>query len=298
MATALDSSQPSELVDLHSHTNESDGSLTPAELVALARQVGLHALAITDHDTFRGYELASGFAREAGLDLVCGIELNTRMNADRESTKRSVHLLAYFLTDAPPAAFAAWLEGERHERRNRNAGLVKKLQRDGLDITLEEVEARGRSLAGRPHFARILVEKGYVANPEEAFHRYLGEGAPSFVPRQSKTAEEVIAVVRASGGLPVIAHPVRLELDRAEERDLLIRYRRAGLAGLEIYHSEHTPELQAHYRQLAEDLELLPTGGSDFHGSIKPNVQLGIGLNGNVRVPRQFLDGLRQAAAA
>ena len=167
-----------------------------------------------------------------------------------------------------------------------------------MAITLEEVELRGRSLAGRPHFARILVEKGYAQNQEEAFGKYLGERASSFVARQSKSAEEVIDIVRSSGGVPVVAHPIRLHLGRAEERDLLNRYKRAGLLGLEIYHSEHPPELQAHYRQLAEELELLPTGGSDFHGAPKPNIQLGTGLNGNVRAPYHFLDGLRQVVSA
>jgi 3',5'-nucleoside bisphosphate phosphatase len=294
---ASHSAPASGFVDLHAHTNESDGSLTPAELVGLAKQVGLDALAITDHDTFKGFELARGFAQEAGLDLVCGIELNTRMNPDGALRRRSVHLLAYFPDDGPTPAFARWLEQERVERRSRNERLARTLQSNGIDITIDEVEARGRSLAGRPHFAKLLVEKGYVRNAEEAFARYLGEGAPSFVPRQSKTADEVISVVRAAGGAPVIAHPIRLDLGRAEERDLLLRYRRAGLVGLEIYHSEHPPELQAHYRQLAEELELLPTGGSDFHGAIKPGIQLGTGANGNVRVPLEFLSGLRRAIA-
>src|SRR5581483_10917180 len=116
----------------------------------------------------------------------------------------------------------------------------------------------GRSLAGRPHFARILVEKGYARSSDEAFRRYLGEQAPSFVPRDSKTTEEAIEIVRSAGGVPVVAHPIRLGLPRVQERELLMRYRRAGLLGLEIYHSEHTPEVQAYYHQLAADLDLLP----------------------------------------
>ncbi|MBV8863780.1 MAG: PHP domain-containing protein [Acidobacteriaceae bacterium] len=281
------------LIDLHAHTNESDGTLTPAELINLAHQTGLDALAITDHDTFSGYEKARPFADTVKLNLVRGIELNTRMGRDSALKIHAVHLLAYFPVNEPTAAFTAWLENERLERRNRNEGLAKRLQGDGIDITLEDVESRGRSLAGRPHFARLLVEKGYARNSEEAFSKYLGETAPSFVPRQSKTAEEVIGIVRSAGGVPVIAHPVRLGLTRAEERELLLRYRRAGLLGLEIYHSEHPPELQAYYRQLAEELQLLPTGGSDFHGAIKPDIQLGTGRNRNIRVPARFLEDMR-----
>ncbi len=291
-------SAASGLIDLHAHTNESDGTLTPAELVSLAQHVGLNALAITDHDTFKGYERARPAAKAAGLDLVCGIELNTRMGRDSALRSSAVHLLAYFLSGEPTAVFTTWLEDEGLERRSRNERLAERLKNQNIEITLEEVEARGRSLTGRPHFARILVEKGYARSSEEAFRKYLGETAPSFVPRESKTAEEVINIVRSAGGVPVIAHPVRLGLPRAEERELLIRYQRAGLLGLEVYHSEHSPELQAYYRQLAEELHLLPSGGSDFHGSIKPDIQLGTGRDGNIRVPARFLDDLRRHQSA
>ncbi|HEX4170276.1 MAG TPA: PHP domain-containing protein [Bryobacteraceae bacterium] len=284
-----------QFIDLHSHTTESDGSLSPSELVALAAETGLSALAITDHDTLSGFLQAREPARAVGLDLVCGIELNTRMSLDGPLNRRAVHLLAYFLSADPPAAFAKWLEGEQKDRRDRNARLAAMLRSHGLDVRLEEVELRGKSLTGRPHFARVLVEKGYVKNAEEAFAKYLGEQAPTYVERQSRTAEEVIGIVRSLSGVPVVAHPVRLSLPREQERALLLKYKAAGLAGLEIYHSEHPPELQAYYHQLAAELELLPTGGSDFHGEIKRDIDLGTGFEGNVRVPLRFLDDLRSA---
>lgn len=285
-------------VDLHAHTNESDGTVSPAELVTLAKKSDLAALAITDHDTFSGYEKAVAEAASAGLDLVRGIELNTRLPLSGGGDHRSVHLLAYFLDGPPARQFTDWLEEERSHRRLRNQLLAEVLQARGMNITLEEVEARGRTLTGRPHFARVLIEKGYAANLEDAFRRFLGEDAPTYVPRESKTTDEVIEIVRRANGVPVIAHPIRLGLDRGRERELLERFKRAGLVGLEIYHSEHTPELQAHYRQLAAELELLPTGGSDFHGTVKPGVQLGTGTNGNVRVPLQFLEGIRAFSGA
>lgn len=283
-------------IDLHSHTSESDGSLTPEELVRLATETRLDALAITDHDTFTGYTKALPFAREAGLDLVCGIELNTKLFSSDRRQEKSVHLLAYFPGGAPSTEFVAWLLGQQEERRRRNRELVEALRHRGVDISLSEVESRGRSLAGRPHFARILVEKGYAATHGDAFERFIGEDAPSFVERQSITTEDAIRIVHQGVGIPVIAHPIRLQLSRDAEENVLNRLKRAGLAGLEVYHSEHPPELQAHYRQLAEQLELLPTGGSDFHGRAKPNVRLGTGLNGNLRVPLAFLDGIRQFA--
>jgi 3',5'-nucleoside bisphosphate phosphatase len=285
-------------IDLHSHTNESDGTLTPPELIALANNTGLDALAITDHDTFAGYEKALPFAREAGLDLVHGIELNTRFypSGQPDSEARSVHLLAYFLAGEPTPKFHNWLAEQREERLSRNRKLVTALRDRDVDITLAEVEARGRSLTGRPHFAGILVEKGYAKDLQDAFARYLGEQAPSYVLRESKTTGESIQVVLDGGGIPVIAHPVRIGLTRDQEPAVLRRFKDAGLIGLEIFHSEHSAQLQAHYRRLAEEIGLQPTGGSDFHGALKPNVKLGSGTAGNVSVPRQFLDDLRSFA--
>lgn len=280
-------------IDLHSHTNESDGSLSPEELVLLASRSDLDALAITDHDTFSGYEKAVPFARDAGLDLVRGIELNSRLNLGDE-TERSVHLLGYFPRRDPSHEMVAFLQEQRKERRSRNRRLADTLQRRGVNVALEEVEARGRSLAGRVHFARILVEKGYAADSSDAFRRYLGEDAPTYVHRESQTVEQAIQILRHAGGVPVLAHPIRLYLPRETERQLLLQLKQAGLIGLEVYHSEHSPTLQAHYRQLAEELDLLPTGGSDFHGAPKPDIELGTGLHGNVRVPREFLDRMRE----
>jgi hypothetical protein len=179
------------------------------------------------------------------------------------------------------------------DRRTRNRKLAQALQDRGVDVTLEEVEARGRSLAGRPHFARILVEKGYAKNSDDAFRRYIGEEAPTYVQRESKTTEEVVRIVALGGGVPVIAHPIRIGLTNDREREFLMRLKQVGLLGLEVYHSEHSPERQAYYWKLAEELELLPTGGSDFHGDIKPNIELGSGFHGNVRVPHALLDSLR-----
>jgi predicted metal-dependent phosphoesterase TrpH len=283
-------------IDLHAHTNESDGSLTPEELVLLAKRSDLDALAITDHDTFAGYEKALPFARDAKLDLLRGIELNSRL-ALGNGIERSVHLLGYFPFRDPSPEMLHFLEQQRVERRNRNRRLAAVLQQRGIHVTAEEVEARGRSLAGRVHFARILIEKGYAADSNDAFRRYLGEDAPTYVHRESQTLEQAIQTVRRGGGVPVIAHPVRIALSRETERDFLSQWKQAGLMGIEIYHSEHSPELQAHYRQLAEELDLLPTGGSDFHGTPKPDIDLGTGLSGNVRVPGEFLDRMREAAA-
>jgi hypothetical protein len=282
------------VIDLHSHTNASDGTLTPAELVALAKTKNLSSLAITDHDTFEGYEIAVPLAQASGLDLVRGIELNSRLLIEGSAQPRFVHILVYFPSRHPSEGFQSWLAEQRTDRRSRNAKLAKALQDRGVNITLQEVEARGRTLAGRPHFARILVEKGYVTNFEDAFHKYLGEDAPSYVERESNTTEEVIDLALQGGGIPVVAHPIRIGLARAVEHDVLTRFKQAGLVGLEVYHSDHPPALQQYYRVLADELELLPTGGSDFHGAVKPDTELGTGRAHNLRVPAEFLEGLRR----
>lgn len=282
------------MIDLHSHTTASDGSLSPDELVALAVSRGLEAIAITDHDTFEGYEQATPFAAKAGLELVRGIELNSRLERPGDRT-RWVHILSYFPNSKPADSFVAWLRTQQAERRDRNRRLAQKLQDQGIAVTVEEVEAKGRSLAGRPHFARLLVEKGYVGNIEEAFRRYIGEDAPAFVERDSPDTPGIMRIIRDGGGVPVVAHPVRVGLPHDDaERGWLRSLKDEGLLGLEVIHSEQDASLQQYYGALAKELGLIPTGGSDFHGTIKPDIELGAGRNGNVRVPYEVLTGIKR----
>lgn len=289
------------MIDLHSHTNESDGTLTPAELVETALNTGLDALAITDHDTFAGYDQAAPLARERGLDLVCGIELNTRTSRAENGRRRNwdVHLLGYFLGEPPAPAFREWLRSVLESRRERNERLAEKLRSMGVDIQLREVEAIGRTLTGRPHFARVLVNKGYASNSDEAFRKYLGESAPAFVRRDSPSTADSIRQIAVAGGLPVLAHPVRLGIrdPEAEER-FISELCDEGLRGLEVYHSDHGPRDVERYAAIAKKMGLAPTGGSDFHGDAKPHLHLGTGIGGNLNVPRKVLDDLRNGRAA
>jgi predicted metal-dependent phosphoesterase TrpH len=282
------------MIDLHTHTNESDGSLAPAELVERAVAVGLEALAITDHDTFAGYDQAVRPAGAAGLDLVCAIELSGKLAGAKP---RQVHVLGYFLRQPPSAAFRAWLHGLLEARRDRNRRLAAKLQSMGMDIELGEVERIGRTLTGRPHFARVLVQKGYAASTEEAFHKYLGESAAAYVERQGPAAAVAIQQVAEAGGLPVLAHPIRLGVrDLAAEERLIGQLREAGLRGIEVYHSDHDAGDVERYANIAGKYGLAVTGGSDFHGDAKPQIALGTGLNGNLKVPASVLEKLRSGA--
>jgi hypothetical protein len=281
------------VIDLHSHTNESDGTFTPDELVGLAMERGLEALAISDHDTFAGFDQALPIARSGGLDLVCGIELSTRVPGSRV---RTVHLLGYFLHQPPSADFRAWLDELIAGRRDRNQRLIESLHEQGVDINLGEVERLGRTLTGRPHFARVLIDKGYVSTFDEAFRRYLGETAPTYVERFAPYVEAAIQRVIDAGGLPVLAHPIRLGYrDPEAEEKFIGGLRAAGLRGIEVFHSDHRPADMERYAGIARKYNLAVSGGSDFHGDVKPQISLGTGHNGNLNIPKSVLDGLRAA---
>jgi predicted metal-dependent phosphoesterase TrpH len=283
------------VIDLHSHTNESDGTFTPLELVDLAMERGIEALAISDHDTFAGFDQALPVARSRGLDLVCGIELSTRVPGTKV---RTVHLLGYFLHQPPPEDFREWLGELIAGRRDRNQRLIQSLHDQGIDIELAEVERLGRTLTGRPHFARVLIQKGYVSTFDEAFRRYLGESAPTYVERFAPYIRVAIERVVKAGGLPVLAHPIRLNFrDPKPEEKFISQLRDAGLRGIEVFHSDHGPEDMERYAALARKLKLAVSGGSDFHGEVKPQISLGTGYNGNLNIPKSVLDGLRAVSA-
>jgi 3',5'-nucleoside bisphosphate phosphatase len=274
------------LIDLHSHTNESDGTCSPAQLIEEAVRNGVRTLGITDHDTFAGYDQAVAPAREAGVDLVCGIELSTKLHG------RSVHLLGYFLGQNGMGGFRGWVEELQVSRRDRNVRLAKRLQELGFDVTIEEVVARGRGMAGRPHFAQIMVEKGYVSNLRQAFDEYLDESAIGYVSRLEPSFAEGVERIRNAGGIASLAHPVRVREDVAAAMPELCD---AGLNAIEAYHSDHTPEDTAQYLELARRHGLLVTGGSDFHGDAKPGVRLGSGCGGNLKIPDGLVEQLRAA---
>jgi predicted metal-dependent phosphoesterase TrpH len=275
------------MIDLHSHTNESDGTYTPAELVNAAVAMRLDALAITDHDTLAGYRIAEPLAAAAGLRLICGIELSTKVHVP---FRKTVHLLGYFFGGKPSTGFQEWLGDMQAARRDRNRRLAQRLQSLGMDIRIEEVEALGRSLAGRPHFARLMIQKGYVPTSSEAFRLYLDESAPGYVDREEPTLDEGIRRIKDAGGVTSLAHPIRLgKRDIAEEEELIAGFALYGLDAIEAYHSDHGPADVRRYLSYAQKYGLRVTGGSDFHGGNKPSVRLG-----DANVPTALLDALLQ----
>jgi predicted metal-dependent phosphoesterase TrpH len=288
------------LIDLHTHTNRSDGSTDAADLVRLAVQEGIEALAIADHDTLAGYDAALPIAAEIGLELVCSVELSTRPNEERSSGKRqpSVHLLGYWLLSPPSSEFRCWLQSQQESRRRRNLELVAKLEHLGVPVSLNEAEIYGRNQVGRPHFARVLCDKGYVSNIQEAFDLYLADEAKASVERDEPTLEAGIQRITESGGIASLAHPVRLPQRGPELARLLERLMEVGLQGIEVYHSEHSSADTAEYSQLASRFELIPTGGTDFHGENKPRIRLGTGIDRNISLSYSFLENMREMCAA
>jgi predicted metal-dependent phosphoesterase TrpH len=274
------------MIDLHSHTTASDGTYLPAQLVDEALRTGVRILGITDHDTFSGYDQALPLARQAGLELVCGIELSTKLHG------HSVHLLGYFLSADGLGDFRTWIGELQASRRERNLRLIARLRELGLEITLEEVQARGGEMMGRPHFAQVLIEKGYVRSLQQAFDEYLDESAKGYVTRREPQFAEAVKHIRDAGGIASLAHPVRIREDVAA---ILPELRAAGLNAIEVYHSDHSRSQSALYLKLAEQHGLLVTGGSDFHGAVKPEIHLGTGRGGNLKVPDDLVDRLRAA---
>lgn len=260
--------------------------------------MGLEALAMSDHDNFAGYDEAAPLAEAAGLDLVCAIELSTRQPPSSNRVGRSVHVLGYFLNAPPSPQLREYLISILQARRDRNRRLVARLNELGVEINLKEVEAIGGTMTARPHFAQIMVKKGYVSTYQEAFDLYLDESAKAHVQRLEPSFPEGIRRLREGNGLVVLAHPFRLgKRDPAEEERLIGWMCDQGLQGIEVYQPEHTPEDEMRYLAFADRFGLLISGGSDFHGDIKPEIKLGTGL-GNLAVPREVLDRLRAAAGA
>ncbi|HEU4752700.1 MAG TPA: PHP domain-containing protein [Armatimonadota bacterium] len=263
------------MIDLHSHTTASDGSCTPTELVHLAREKGLSALGVADHDTVDGLPEAAAAARDLGIDFVPGIEISV------DYPQGEFHLLGYYV-DFTHAPFLDRIRYLQDNRVNRNGLMVRKMQELGFDVTLDEIIAEsGGGQVGRPHMARVLMKKGYVSSVQDAFDRYLADGKPLHVPKVKLDPAEAIDLVHSAGGVAVVAHPKYMEYPTEEELAAeLGRLKEAGLDGLECYYSQHTEAETEQYLRLARRFGFLVTAGSDFHGISKPDVPLGVVYQG------------------
>lgn len=268
------------MIDLHAHTTASDGSSTPTELVALAKSVGLSAVAVTDHDTAGGCAEAVAAGADMGIEVVPGIEISV------DYPQGEFHLLGYFIDYTHPE-FLGRITYLQENRFNRNGVMLRKMREIGFDITMEDIEAEsGGGQIGRPHMARALLKKGYVGSVQEAFDRYLADGRPLHVPKVKLSPKEAIDLVHLGGGVAVLAHPKFMEFPTEEGLDAEIAgLKEAGLDGLECYYSQHTEAETGQYLGLARKYGLAVTCGSDYHGVSKPTVPLGVVFQGRAGSP-------------
>jgi len=268
-------------IDLHIHTTASDGTLTPSEAVSRARELGLSAIAITDHDTHRGVKEAIIAGQEAGVEVVPGIEISV----DYEN--KGVHILGYFIDPNAPALeeLLAWVEAER---RSRNAVIAQAMRQEGLPVTLEDMERKyPGAVLGRPHFAAELVDLGLAADVNDAFQRYMNRGMIFYRKRTYIPIPLAFEAIRSAGGKAVIAHPFQYRKELPELREMIGILKDAGAVGMECLYGTYAPEQHAQLLELAKEFSLLPSGGSDYHGSRKPNQM------GSPAVPYACLEALR-----
>ena len=277
---------PEQYVDLHCHSTASDGTLAPADVVRLAKDSGLVGLALTDHDTIAGLAEAAATAREVGLQFLPGIEISCEV--PRPAT---MHVLGYGV-DIESPQLKELTSQLMAGRDDRNPRIIAKLNELGVAITIEEAEAQaGGDVLGRPHIAAVLLKKGYVSSIKQAFDKYLGQGGAAYFDRDRPDPRRGLELIRQAGGLPVLAHPVQLRTENDAQLERVIKdLADLGLAGLEIIHSDHDEAMIEKYSKLADRFGLLKTGGSDFHGTNKKDIHLGVAKGR--RIPRAFLDNL------
>ena len=271
-------------IDLHVHSTASDGTLAPAELVREAKRLGLAAIAITDHDTQSGYKPAREEGERLGVEVVPGIEISTKYTG-------AVHILGYYIDVDSPALREVldWIVRDRDERNEKMCALMAA---DGIDVTYEYMQKRFGEVVGRPHFAQILVERGYAESIRDAFERYVEKGRKYYQGRSFLSLERSIELIREAGGTAVLAHPFQYRLDEAQLRGLIERCIASGVEGMECMYSGYGQDKVEYLSSLAEEYGLLRTGGSDFHGSNKPDIALGSG-KGELCVPYELLEKLK-----
>ncbi len=276
-------------VDLHLHTNHSDGSLSPAELVDFVKHYAVNVMAITDHDDVSGIREAGERGEQVGVQVIPGIELSIEFPLEGRA---HLHLLGLYI-EFEHSALAQELERLREARRNRAMEIIERLQKMGLDVTFAELQTvvSGESI-GRPHIARLLVKKGLVGHVSEAFEKYLGRNAPAFVPKKKLELEPAIDLIHRSRGLAILAHPISLfARDHHALRKYLDRFKAMGLDGVEAYYSYHPRELTQFLLDYARENHLAVSGGSDYHGEAKPDLEPAIG-KGDLYIPPQIVKKL------
>ncbi len=279
-----------DYIDLHTHSNCSDGSMSPRELVFHAAERGLKAIALSDHDTVAGIDEALAAGKEYGVEVVPAIEFSVQSQTE-------THILGFYI-DHKSDLIKEALSNINSVRWQRTLNTCDKLRGLGFDVTIEEAQAIAPAgIIGRAHFARLLVEKGYTESVKEGFDKYLANGRPAYDGTQYLTAEAAVKLIDALGGVSFVAHPHLIRLDDASLRAFLIELKSAGLCGIEGYYNEYTPEMQSYFCNLAKELGLEISGGTDYHAKMKPHIEIGIG-QGDMKIPYSVLQRIKDIVAS
>lgn len=273
-------------IDLHTHSNASDGSCSPAEVIKMAADAGLSAVALTDHDTMNGVPEALEAAQKINIECIPGIELSA-VYGDRE-----VHIVGLFLEPKDPV-LADRLAAFQHIREQRNLKMIEKMKAAGVDITMEKLRAlEGDAVITRANLARYLVHTGYAASIKEVFDKYLSPGMPFYVPKTGVSPEDAVRAICDGGGVAILAHPLLYGFTPSQLDTCIELLKGCGLRGIETYYSTYSPADERNMKRLADRHQLLWSGGSDFHGSVKPHIQIGKGM-GHLVIPYEVLKKLR-----
>lgn len=272
------------MIDLHVHSTASDGQYSPSEIIYLASQVGLSAVALTDHDTVAGIEEAEKAAKRIGIRFIPGIEISVK------APVKELHILGYGI-DVNNVSLQAMCKQFQHFRKVREECIFNYLAERGILLNRDQVRQYAKNgIIARPHFARAMLESGYVKTIREAFDKYLATDDFDKLERPKPLSHEGISCILKAGGIPVLAHPIQIGLDLPSLEQLIQQLKREGLQGLECYYSTHSSKQTQDYLMLAKKYSLVVTGGSDFHGEkVKPEVKLGTGINGSLYVDHSEL---------
>ena len=276
-------------IDLHTHSTASDGTLSPAELALKAHESGLSAVALTDHDTIDGVKEFISACEQYGVEPISGVEISAKYKCE-------LHMVGLFV-DYNNSEFKEKLDILKNSRFERNKKMLELLQKNGFDITEDDIlgQKENATLAnvGRAHIAHAMAAKGYVADVQEAFDKYLKKDMPCYVKRVTYSPEESIEIIHNAGGLAILAHPKFITEDRAELTTLLKRLKKAGLDGMECYYSEHSREFKNLCLDLCKEFDLLPSGGSDFHADNKPHIKIGKACS-DMDIPYDLLEQMKK----
>lgn len=284
-----------EIVDLHVHSTESDGTLSPEELIYEAKKAGLAAMALTDHDTVSGIAKAAPAAKACGIELIPGIELSTQYRMPtKKGEEKEVHVVGLFIDPTHPLLLEKTKEF-RECRDNRNVEMIAALQKEGFDITMESLTAENPdSVITRGNIARYLYNHGQIKSVQEAFEKYIGDGCRCYVGRFKVTPMEAVELIKQAGGIAVLAHPLLYHLSSVSLQRLVDDLKAVGLDGIEAIYSTYSAGEERLMKKFAADNHLLVSGGSDFHGATKPAIRLGTG-HGNLCIPYSILENIKHA---